>query len=241
MIIRRNVSILCPIIVPFLINAYRSPSKLFLGGAYILSQEGITQGDPLGMVMFAIATIPLIRQIQGGVQQAWYADDATAGGTLTSLRGWWDRLQALGPQFGYQPNPSKTWLVVKPDNAQTAEECFQHTGIKVTTQGARILGAALGVRPFVEKFVRDRVACWVTEVKNLSVIAKTHPQAAYAVFTHGLSSKWSFLMRTIPDIGTELQPLEDAIRHYFLPAITGRQALSDAERELIALPARLGV
>ena len=92
----------------------------------------------------------------------------------------------------------------------------------------------------MEKFVRDRVACWVTEVKNLSVIAKTHPQAAYAVFTHGLSSKWSFLMRTIPDIGTELQPLEDAIRHYFLPAITGRQALSDAERELIALPARLG-
>ena len=167
MIIRRNVSILCPIIVPFLINAYRSPSKLFLGGAYILSQEGITQGDPLGMVMFTIGTLPLIHQIQRGDQQAWYAHDATAGEMLTSLRKWWDRLQALGPQFGYWPNPSKAWLVVKPDNAQTAEECFQHRGIKITMQGARILGSALGVRPFEKKFVRDRVSCWVTEVKNL--------------------------------------------------------------------------
>ena len=86
--------------------------------------EGITQGDPLRMVMFGIGTLPLICQIQGGVQQAWYADDATAGGMLASLRGWWDRLQAVGPQFGYQPNPTITWLVVKPDKAETAEECF---------------------------------------------------------------------------------------------------------------------
>ena len=72
------------------------------------------------------------------------------------------------------------------------------------------------------------------------MLAKTHPQAAYTVFTHGLSSKWTFLMRTIPDIGALFQPLEDEIRQFFLPAITGRQALSDTEREFVALPARLG-
>ncbi|MDA8002745.1 MAG: hypothetical protein MPL62_15800, partial [Alphaproteobacteria bacterium] len=85
-----------------------------------------------------------------------------------------------------------------------------------------------------------KVSEWVNEVKNLSVVAKTHPQAAYAVFTHGLSSRWIFLMRTIPDIEALFQPLEDAIRQFFLPAITGRQALSDTERGLVALPARLG-
>ena len=92
----------------------------------------------------------------------------------------------------------------------------------------------------MEKYVRDKVASWVTEVKNLSVVAKMHPQAANAVFTHGQSSKWIFLMRTIPDIRALFQPLKDAIRQFFLPAITGRQALSDTERELLAFPVRLG-
>ena len=47
-------------------------------------------------------------------------------------------------------------------------------------------------------------------------------------------------MRTIPNIDSLLQPLEDAIRHVFLPALIGRQSFSDEERELFALPARLG-
>ena len=34
--------------------------------------------------------------------------------------------------------------------------------------------------------------------------------------------------------------LEEAIRYKFLPAITGQSALSDVERELLALPSRLG-
>ena len=81
----------------------------------------------------------------------------------------------MGPSFGYHPNPSKTWLVIKAGSEHRAEERFQHTGIKINTQGSRFLGAALGMRSFVEKFVHDKVAGWVTEVKNLSVMAKMHP------------------------------------------------------------------
>ena len=114
--------------------------------------------------------------------------------------------------------------MVKPDNAQAAEECFHHTQIKITTQGAKILRAALGVTPLVEEFVHDKVACWVNEVEKLFSMAKDSP---YAVFTCGLSSKWSFLMHTIPDIEAMFQPLEDAIRLHSLPAIIRRQALSD--------------
>ena len=44
-------------------------------------------------------------------------------------------------------------------------------------------------------------------------------------------------MRAVPGIGNLFQPLEDEIRHRFLPALTGREAPSNAERELIALPA----
>ena len=37
-----------------------------------------------------------------------------------------------------------------------------------------------------------------------------------------------------------LQPLEEVIQHQFLPALTSREALSDTERALLALPARHG-
>ena len=45
-------------------------------------------------------------------------------------------------------------------------------------------------------------------------------------------------MRVVPGISEMLQPLEDAIRLHLLPAITGRAALSDAERRVLALPVR---
>ena len=37
-----------------------------------------------------------------------------------------------------------------------------------------------------------------------------------------------------------LNQLEAALRHKFLPALTGRQAFSDVEREVLSLPARIG-
>ena len=47
-------------------------------------------------------------------------------------------------------------------------------------------------------------------------------------------------MQTVPDVEDLFQPLEEASRHQFLPSFTGRLALGNAERELIALPAWLG-
>ena len=47
-------------------------------------------------------------------------------------------------------------------------------------------------------------------------------------------------MRTVPGTDRLLQPLEEAIRHQFLPAVTGRQGITDLERDLLALTARHG-
>ena len=47
-------------------------------------------------------------------------------------------------------------------------------------------------------------------------------------------------MRTAPSIEPLLQPLEEAIRHQFLLAVTGRQGITDLERKLLALPAHHG-
>ena len=236
----RNVQNLCPVLAPILVNTYRNHAKLFIGGEHILSREGTTQGDPLAMAMYGIGTLPLILQLRENVTQCWYADDATAGGKLLHIRAWWEKVVSLGPQYGYHPNPTKTCLIVKPEHLQDAENLFSNTGIKITVQGHKHLGSPLGTRAFVEEFVRSKVDGWVTEIEKLSEIATFQPQAAYAAFTHGLTSRWTFLMRTVPGIEELLHPLEDAIRHQFLPAITGKQALNDTERDLLSLPARSG-
>ena len=82
---------LCPSISTMLINTYRVPTDLFIDGEVIFSREGTTQGDPLAMPMYAVATIPLIRRISNSVTHVWYADDAALG-SVTELRNWWTLL-----------------------------------------------------------------------------------------------------------------------------------------------------
>ena len=237
----RNIHLICPALSKALINTYREDVQLFIDGEVLLSQEGTTQGDPLAMAMYAIAITPLIQRLgDRTTTQVWYADDATAGGSLNHLKAWWDCISAIGPDYGYYPNASKTWLIVKEASLEEATALFQGTGVSITVEGKRHLGAAIGTSSFVENYVRRKVSGWVREVERLSRIATTQPHAAYAAFTHGLISKWTYLARTVPDIEDMFQPLEDAIRQQFLPSLTGQAAFSDADRDLMALPVCLG-
>ena len=49
-----------------------------------------------------------------------------------------------------------------------------------------------------------------------------------------------FLIRTVKSIGDLLQPLEDAIHQFLIPALSGRSPCSELDRELFSLPCRLG-
>ena len=238
----RNVAMLCPSLATVLFNTYGGHSQLFVDGETIYSCEGTTQGDPLAMVFYALATIPLSRACKVDTMHGdiWFADDATGAGPLLALRSWWDKLNGVGPSYGYYPNGSKTWLIVKPERYDNAMNIFSGTNVQITTEGKRHLGAALGSCSYVERFMSCRVGEWVGEIQKLSRIAAVHPQAAYSAFVHGIRGKWLYVMRTIPDISGLLQPLEDAIRLNFIPALTGRPAPSNIERDLLSLPTKLG-
>ena len=192
--------------------------------------------------MYALALLPLIEKVNSNLSviQTWYADDAAAAGKISSLRDWWNALVELGPKFGYHVNPSKTHLITKECHHSTASSTFGDTQVMITTDGKPHLGAALGTTSFTELHVKNKVEKWSEELLHLSAIAQTHPQAAYAAFTHGLVSKWTYLTRTIANIGPLLQPLEDIIRTKFIPALWGRPAPNDNLRDLLALPCRLG-
>ena len=234
-----NIHVLCPPLARILTNTYRQQSPLFIGEEIIYSKEGTTQGDPLAMPMYALGILPLIQRLSTAAKQVWFADDGTAGGKLDQIRLWWSLLNTIGPEYGYNPNAAKSWLIVKEEHFEAAERLFAGTGINVTAEGKRHLGAAMGTRSFVESYVSKKVEKWKCEIEKLSEIAKSQPHAAYTALTKGLCSRWNFLLRTVPNIADLLQPLEDAITQSFIPALIGRQ-LDDEERRIFALPCRMG-
>jgi len=89
-------------------------------------------------------------------------------------------------------------------------------------------------------FVSKKVEVWSEEIKQLLKIAETQPHAAYCAYTHGLSSRWQYICRTVPGISSCLQSLDNVVRQVFIPTITGRSPSSDLMRKLFSLPARLG-
>ena len=235
-----NIHAICPSLATCVTNMYRGNAELFVGGETILSREGTTQGDPLSMAVYALATLPLIDKAkQADLVQTWFADDACAGASLTNLYAWWSVLREDGPMYGYFVNPPKTWLLVKEGHVSRAKELFKDLGIQITTNGRPLLGAPLGCDTFQDAFIVQQVDQWVSELQTLSTFAATQPHAAFTAFSHGLANKWRYLARACPSLEKHVAPIEAVIRRDFLPALTGR-SISDLERELLALPARFG-
>ena len=102
-----NARVLWPRCSRCLFNTYRGYAALFLQGSsdYLLSKEGVTQGDPLSMMLYAVAILPLIRSLKNPKRwtQNWYADDSACVATLPSLHAWFSQLLSSGPAFGYLP------------------------------------------------------------------------------------------------------------------------------------------
>ena len=76
------------------------------------------------MFTYAIATLPLIRTLEdcSNCVQLWYVDDSSALGDIVSLMSWFERQLTVGPQFGYFPEPTKSYLVVSESSISRASD-----------------------------------------------------------------------------------------------------------------------
>ena len=54
---------------------------------------------------------------------------------------------------------------------------FAGSGINITTEGRKHLGAALGSRSYLEQYVGGKVEDWVGEVTRSAEFARSQPQA----------------------------------------------------------------
>ena len=116
-------------------------------------------------------------------------------------------------------------------------EVFKDTAINVTTEGHKHLGAVVGSTAFLNEYISNKVTSWTEEIAKLAEFALSQPQACYAAFTFGLKHRWTYFLRTLPDIQDLLEPLENAISNVLIPAIT-KHSCSSSERDILALPVR---
>ena len=95
--------------------------RLFIvGGVEILSSEGVTQGDPTTMGAYALGILPLIKFLLEFInlkeindKEVVFADNFFITGNLNSIKDYWGKLTAIGPEYGYFPKPTKSYLIVK--------------------------------------------------------------------------------------------------------------------------------
>ena len=103
----------------FAFNCYRHSGQLILrrgradGSCYVLhSSEGVTQGDPLGMVLYGLAVTPLTKHLRTTVPDLLipaYADDLAMAGPAQAIGTAMTELQSVGPLRGYYPEPVRAF------------------------------------------------------------------------------------------------------------------------------------
>ena len=183
-VLLHNSKILCPKIACYLENVYIMPARLFIvGGKEITSEEGTTQGDAVAMGMYSLGLMPLLMTIEtymdkDTIKQIAFADDLTGIGKVQELQKWWNTIITNGPYIGYHVNQQKSWLVVKPEYFDEAKRLFHNYDIRITSDGRRHLGAAVGNTDFVKSYVNEKLSSWTDGLNRLSYIAQTQPHAA---------------------------------------------------------------
>lgn len=83
---------------------------------------------------------------------------------------------------------AKTHVLAKPHILKPQRRYLK---VVISIEGERYLSGTVGTSSFVRQYVERRR----DEGEKLSKIAETQPHAAYSAFTHGLSSKWNYLLR----------------------------------------------
>jgi hypothetical protein len=229
-------------------NCYRHAAILVLRGKnghceFLLSCEGVTQGDPLSMFLYGLALTPLSRNLRDQVPEAVqpvYADDMFIAGTASRIADCMRLLQVQGPRRGYFPEPAKSIVVCRPEHEAALRDKLSEFNFRYE-KGHRYIGGFIGSTESKTQWIEEQIEKWVAGVRDLSRVAHRYPQAAYAGLTKSLQTEWTYLQRVVPDLEAHFTAVEQVIVDEFLPALFGEEdgAVLEPLRALFTLPCRL--
>ena len=70
-------------------------------------------------------------------------------------------------------------------------------------------------------YVEEKVEDWISQIVRLAEFAQSHPQASYVAYTFGLRHRWTYFLRTLPNVEDLLKPLERAISNVLADTFNG--------------------
>ena len=227
----------------FAFHCYRHQVQLIFwqpgkGCIVMQSKEGVTQGDPLAMVLYGLTLLPLTEALQEAeptVLQPWYPDDTAAIGWVLRIARFMKMLKFLGPHRGYFPEPAKSIIICKPEHRKAVETALAEFNFRYE-EGHHYVGGFIGTTDAKLAWLKPKIEAWVYGVQELASVAKHFPQTAHAGLTMSLQSEWQYLQRVCKGIGQEFGPVEEAIRQDFLPALFAeKEPLSATHRTCTSL------
>ena len=107
-------------IYPFVFDCYFNPSNLFFNNSFLLSAEGVQQGDPLGPLCFSLAINSLISNLSSEFN-VWYLDDGTLAGSPETVLSDFETIVAAQESLGLKVNMSKCEISALGPNAEKNE------------------------------------------------------------------------------------------------------------------------
>ena len=102
-----------------------------------------------------------------------------------------------------------------------------------------LVAAVIGNETSKEIYVSKKVSEWIAQLEQLIKIAKTQTHSAFSAFNHGLRHRYTFIMRTIPNISAFLKPLDKKIDE-FIKVLLNDHNFNHHDRLLYSLPAKKG-
>ena len=226
----------------FVFNCYRHWARLVVhsssGTLFVLySMEGVTQGDPLAMILYGLTVVPLIRDLKKQFPELthiWFADDGNAIGNFHLLDEFFNYVHKHGKPFGFQLDPRKCVLVTHPDNLARAQTLFG--GLlnpdNIVT-GHRFLGGFLGQTTDKDAWLAAKTDQWTHQIHCLSAACERFPQSAFCGMQKSLQMQWQFVQRVVECPPSAFAAVETAMADIFLPELFQCQP---PDRALTALP-----
>ena len=151
------------------------------------------QGYPLAMVDHSIIVVLMIKQMKAeysDVTHTWYADDACALGAFNNIVLYSNSLKHFGLGHGYYTKPSKSVLIVHPNNLTAGVKKLRH-GFK-NLAGACYLGGLIGYDKYKREWLKDQILTWEINMRAINKTVGKYPQESYVGVVFVIKFEWIF-------------------------------------------------